>query len=455
MRFRASLVLFVAFAIGASLAAAQGVGAAFQGTFRASVPNGEAVVTLVVGERVTGTLTGPGTAIDLVGDLDPTAGVVRGLATAAGESVRFEAALRGDQLTLTLFEVDADGRPIASTAVALELQRARAGRSGASATRGTPAGTPSTPPSAPPATPPASAPSSPPSEARPADPARVATLTPALVQAVHDAVEETLTLPESLMELAIDAALEAGRLGQGGLALAGTLRQLADGTLRFAPDATDALRIELLDGRSFAIAFLALPQGNLDEGGDAFVEDPHVLDVHVTGVGADGPLDLRVTSSPLAQDGTQDVRLSGRFARGGATWDVEARLERYERYVVDGIVDGEVRVQGQVALSSADLGATVTSARTYRYRIVNVVENVDHGIDTEIVLAGDRARLSGRVFVAFREALPVDRDQWVVQGGLARDGTALGAFRTSEDPSALRVVLDFQGAPLTLYTFPF
>ena len=149
------------------------------------------------------------------------------------------------------------------------------------------------------------------------------------------------------------------------------------------------------------------------------------------------------------------MRLSGRFARGGATWDVDARLERFERYVVDGIVDGEVRVQGQLTLSSAELGATVVSARSYRYRIVNVVENVDHGIDTEIVVAGDRVRPSGRVFVAFREALPVDRDQWVVQGGLTRDGAALGAFRTTEGPAALVVVLDFQSTPLTLYTFPY
>lgn len=435
MACRAPLLLFVAFAISASVAHAQVVAASFQGTFTATVPNGEAVVALAVAERVAGTLTGPGLALELVGDFDVRDGAVRGLATAAGESVHFEATLAGDLLTLTLFEVGADGRPNTATAVALELQRALPRRSAASATRG--------------------AAPSPPSEASPSPAAAAATLTPALVEAVHGAVEEALTLPESLMELAIDAALEAGRLNQTGIALAGTLSQLADGSLRFAANADDALRIDLLDGITFTVVFLSGPQGNFDEGGDGFVEDPHVLDVHVTGRGADGPIDLRVTSSPLAQDGTQDVRLSGRFARGGATWDVDARLERFERYVVDGIVDGEVRVQGQLALSSAELGATVTSARTYRYRIVNVVENVEHGIDTEIALAGDRVRLNGRVFVAFREALPVDRDQWVVQGGLTRDGAALGAFRTTEDPSALRVVLDVQGTPLTLYTFPY
>ncbi len=435
MRRGPLLATFVAFAIAASVAHAQVAGASFQGTFTATVPNGEAVVALTVAERVTGTFTGPGLALDLVGDLDPSDGAVRGLATAAGEDVRFEATLAGDLLTLALFEVGADGRPNPATAVVLELRRALARRSAAAATRGAVA--------------------SPPSGAPPAPAAGVATLTPALVQAAHEAVEEALTLPESLMELAIDAALEAGRLGQTGLALAGTLTQGSDGGLRFARDAGGALRLLLLDGTEFTITFLAAPQGYLDEGGDAFVEDPHVLDVRVAGRGADGPFDLRVTSTPRASDGTQDVRLSGRFAHGRATWDVDARLERFERYVVDGIVDGEVRVQGQMTLSSAELGATVASARSYRYRIVNVVENVDHGIDTEIVLAGDRVRLSGRVFVAFREALPVDRDQWVVQGGLTRGGAALGAFRTTEGPTALVVVLDFQGTPLTLYTFPY
>jgi hypothetical protein len=257
------------------------------------------------------------------------------------------------------------------------------------------------------------------------------------------------------MELAIDAALEAGRLGQGGIALAGTLSQLSDGTLRFARDGSEALRIDLPDGSSFTITFLAGPQGNLGAGGDAFVEDPHILDIRVTGRAVDGPIDLRVTSNPVAQDGTQDVRLSGRFARGGTTWEVQARLDRFERYVVDGIVDGEVRVQGQLTLSSADLGASVTSTRSYRYRIVNVVENVDHRIDTDIALPGDRVRLSGRVFVAFREARPVDRDQWVVQGVLARDGTALGTFRVTEGSAAHEVVLEFGGASTRLFTFPY
>jgi hypothetical protein len=435
MPCRASLVLSVAFAICASLATAQVVGAPFQGTFTATVPNGEASVTLTVAERVTGTFLGPGTAIDLAGDVDPSDGAVRGLATAAGESVRFEATLRGDLLTLVLFEVGADGRPNLSTAIALELQRARTRRSVEPAPVG----------------PAPERPGAGPSTSAAAD----ATLTPDLVQAAHEAVEEALTLPESLMELAIDAALEAGRLGSAGVAFAGTLSQRSDGSLRFAPDATDALRLELLDGSSFAIVFYAVPQGYVDEGGSGFVRAPHVLDIQVAGRGADGPLDLRVTSTPLAQDGTQEVRLSGRFARGGATWEVDARLERFARYVVDRIVDGEVRVQGQLTLASAELGATVTSARTYRYRIVNVVENVDHRIDTEIALAGDRVRLSGRVFLAFREALPVDRDQWVVQGGLTRDGTALGTFRVAEGPAALRVALEFQGASLPLYTFPY
>jgi hypothetical protein len=449
MPFRASLVAFVALALAllASAAVAQVAASAFQGTFTATVPNGQAVLVLAVAERVTGTLTGPGTAVDLLGDVDPSDGAVRGVASAAGESVRFEATLRGDALTLVLFELGPDGRPDASTAVALELQRAAASRSAAAATRSAGASPPvTTPPAATPpvVTPPAAVP-----------PAASAILTPDVVRAAHEAVEEALNLPESLMELTIDAALEAGRLSQTGIAYVGTLSQAADGALRFARDANDALRVVLLDGRSFAITFLAAPQGNLAEGGDAFVEDPHVLEVQVAGVGADGPLDLRVTSTPLAQDGTQDVRLSGRFARAGATWAVDARLERFERYVVDGIVDGEVRLEGQLTLSSADLGATVTSARSYRYRIVNVVENVDHGIDTTIDLAGDRVRLSGRVFVAFREALPVDRDQWVVQGGLARDGTALGAFRPVDDVSALRVVLDVGGTAVPLFTFPY
>jgi hypothetical protein len=429
MTRRASLLLIVAFLLFDSPAAAQGAGASFQGSFTATVANGEATVILVVGDRVTGTFTLPGTSIDLIGDLDPNGATVRGLATAAGESVHFEAALRGDLLTLVLFEAGPDGRPDPTTAIALELQRVRA-RRGNTATGGPP----------------------------PSPPRRedlvAATLTPDVVQAVHDAVEEALTLPESLMELAIDAALEAGRLSQTGVALAGTLRQRSDGTLRFDRDRSDALHIDLLDGRSFTITFQAAPQGNLGGGGDAFVEDPHILDIHVVGQG-DGPFELRVTSTPLAQAGTQDVRLSGRFARSGATWDVDGRIERFERYVVDGIVDGEIRVEGQLALTSPDLGATVTSARTYRYRIVNVVENVDHRIDTDIGLAEDRVRLSGRVFVAFREALPVDRDQWVVQGGLTRDGAALGTFRVAEGPTELGVTLEFQGASLPLYTFPY
>lgn len=123
MPHRASLAVFVAFALCASLAIAQGAGAAFQDTFTATAPNGEAIVTPSETKRVTGTLTGPGTAIDPVGDLDPSDGAVRGRATAAGETARFEATLLGDLLTVILIEVDADVRPNLSTAIALDLHR--------------------------------------------------------------------------------------------------------------------------------------------------------------------------------------------------------------------------------------------------------------------------------------------------------------------------------------------
>jgi hypothetical protein len=425
------LVTFAAFAICTSVAHAQVPGRAFEGTFTAAVPNGQTTLTFAVAERVSGVLAGPGLAIDLIGDLDPSDGAVRGLATAGDESVGFEATLRGDGLTFVLFEFGTDGRPDLRTAVSLELQRVPAP---APAPGGRSAGLPS--------------------KGQATRAPSAATLTSDLVQAVHDGVEEALSLPESLLELAIDAALEAGRLDGTGIALAGTLGQRNDGTLRFARDATDALRVDLIDGRTFAIAFLAAPRGNL-ESGDAFVEDPHIVDIRVTGGGADGLIDLRLTSTPLAQDGGQDVRMTGRFSRGNVNWDVQARLERFERYVVDGIVDGEIRIQGQVTLFSEDLGAAVTSARTYRYRIVNVVENVDHTIDTDIAVGDDRVRLSGRVFVAFREGRPVDRDQWVVQGGLARGATALGAFGINEGPTGLRVVLELGGSSLPLYTFPY
>jgi hypothetical protein len=419
----------------ASAAAAQ----AFEGTYSAVVPNGEIrlVWTEGVGGRFVGSLTGVGIALEVAGQRDEARRAVLGTATAADGVAAFTASLDGDALRFTLFDVDGRGRPIASSAIELVFLRV------ASA----PAAT--VPPTAQGPTPSAAlAPSV-------AAPVSTGVFSPGLVEAVHDAIETALALPADLVTLAIDAALEGGRLARIGFAMHGTLAGLPDGSFTYRPEPRDALVIRLGDGREWAITFRTEPRGSFDGDGSDFMDAPHVIDLHVRGNASAGTPDVTITSTPLAADGTQDLAIEGGFVVGDHTWRVSGRFARFQRSRFDGIADVLSTLEGRAALSSDTAGVSATTERSSRYRLVNVVENYDRSMATDIVVGTQTYRLEGRVFVAFREALPVDVDQWVAEGRLISGGRVMGSFGRSQDFTGLQVFLEVDGQRVPLYFFRF
>lgn len=100
--------------------------AGLPGTYRGAIPTGDVTVTLeATGENLTGSLSGPGIELALLGAAQGDAAY--GLAFRGDESIAFEAHLAGDDIVIWLFELDENGAPVPASAIELVLSRLSAG----------------------------------------------------------------------------------------------------------------------------------------------------------------------------------------------------------------------------------------------------------------------------------------------------------------------------------------
>ena len=273
----------------------------------------------------------------------------------------------------------------------------------------------------------------------------------------YDAIEATAQEPRPLIADTIDAALEATRLNGGTPTLTGTLTQTGPETYTYAATPTDRLRLVLLDGRTFDVIFHAVPDGNFSGDGDRFVRNPHTFDASVTSNAAAGSLDLRITSAPGSEALTQVGSVVGAFdGAGGHRWSVDVTYQTYERAEVDISFNERESISLTTgSVSAPSLGVATTVSRYDEYKLTNTVENVDRDIDHTITWNGANYRLRGRVFVAFRDAQPVDRDQWVISGALEENGTVIGQYEATEDALGLTVWLVIGQERHQLYFFSY
>jgi hypothetical protein len=264
-------------------------------------------------------------------------------------------------------------------------------------------------------------------------------------------------LPGELIVRAVDMAITATVLN-GSTTVTGTLTETQPstetqpGTFEYASEPADRLRVLLLNGSTYDIAFFAL-DGTFTSGGSGYVNQPHVIDMTVTSNAAAGALDVRVTSTPAEAANTQQGSFVGAFTDGaGVRWTFDLSLQRYYRLVAEITgtdLESILTVAGSLAASAQSITGTV--GRYARYRQVNTAENADHRYDHAFSRDGVSYAFAGRIFLALSSSQPVDRDQWEIQGGLARDGTLVGQFVTHEDVTGLNVSLDVGGESIPLY----
>ena len=269
--------------------------------------------------------------------------------------------------------------------------------------------------------------------------------------------EAVFRRPHELIAASIDTALEATQRNGGVATLTGTLSETAPQVYGYTSEPEDRLRLVLLDGRAWEIRFDGPPAGDTSGDGWRFVRNPHRIDLRVTSNAAAGSIDLTVTSAPGETSGTQLGRLIGSFDdAAGNRWNVDTNHESFTRSEV-GAGYNELETQGYTrgVLSSASRGITIDLQRYRRYQLVNTVESVDERMDHTITIGDTTYGLQGRVFVGFRDAKPVDRDQWVIAGGLTENGVAVGEFAASEDPSGLAVWLERGAERFRLFFFSY
>jgi PKD repeat protein len=271
----------------------------------------------------------------------------------------------------------------------------------------------------------------------------------------YGASESALELVGLVVTVAIDAALEATRLNAGAATLTGSVTESSPGSFTYAAEPADRLRVTYLDGRLFEVVFNAAPTGDFAGDGARYLRNPHQLDVRFTSNAAANALDLTLVSRPAAAPNTQVATLNGGFtSSSGARWSADLTIERFQRSSAD--LTGnefETILSAGGQLGSETLGVQLTLGRYYRYILVNTAENVDHRFDHTLV-HGDRSyRFAGRVFVGLLNSQPVDRDQWVIDGGLVEGEALVATLTATEDVTGLTIWLDFGGDERTRLLF--
>ena len=273
--------------------------------------------------------------------------------------------------------------------------------------------------------------------------------------AVFAGSESALSLVDFASNIAISTVYEASIRNGGALTLTGSVSETSPETFAYAADLSDRLRLSMLDGREYEIVFNATPEG--DYSGDAarFLRNPHRIDMRFTSNVSAGALDLAIASQPGVEANTQVASVAGGFTTTeGVRWSVDLALEGFQRSVVEfGGNEREVigRATGQAHAEALDV--LVTLNRYYRYILVNTTENIDQRFDHTLQYGGRTYRFAGRAFIGLKDSQPVDRDQWVISGGLFDGETPVATLAASEDVRGLTIWLDFGGGERTQLLF--
>ena len=268
--------------------------------------------------------------------------------------------------------------------------------------------------------------------------------------------EAVPTLPDLYLAGSVDVALLATQLtGSSTLVVSGTVTQTGPNSYSYDASPSDRLRAVFSDGREFEIVFSELEGEDFSEDGSRFINSQHRAAAQVTSNAAAGSLDLTLQSFKLSGD--RGRLIQGAFTdESGVRWTADVQTRgTYASEVDVGIAENESDDLIQGTLSAEALGLEVTLNKRHIYKFINLVENVRHVIDHSWTWNGSQYRLQLEVFVAFREAQPVDTDQWIIQGGLSRDGAVIGQVQAAEDPTGLEIWLQLGSERIDLFRFSY
>lgn len=274
---------------------------------------------------------------------------------------------------------------------------------------------------------------------------------PQTTRATVAAAEESPELTD-MIAVSVNVALIAMQLNSSStLVTTGTVTQTGPNSYSYDPSPNDRLRLVLSNGAEFEVVFSEL-QGDFSKGGERFLSNEHRAALRVTSNAAGGSLDLTLQSFRL--NGQHSRSIQGAFTEEKVRWSVDVQARgTYSADVDSASYESEELIQG--TLQAEALGVSVTLGKYYRYKMVNTVENVTHEFDHNWTWNGSSYRLQGRVFVAFKRAQPVDKDQWEIRGELTRDGVVIGQVVPEEDPTGLTIWLELGSERIKLLFFSY
>ncbi|KJV05596.1 DUF11 domain-containing protein [Methylocucumis oryzae] len=263
-------------------------------------------------------------------------------------------------------------------------------------------------------------------------------------------------LPQAYIEMAVKSVLIASRLNRGQLTMTGTLTQNKTGAFAYSAQPSNVLRLLLTRGEQIKFNFREL-NGELFSDVEAFIRNPYVIDFTVQGNEAADSVALNISSQPDQQNQTRQLhRVSGNSLIQQVPWNIELTIQSRILSAVDGSIaelDNEQLIDGE--LSAPTLGLLISENRYSRFHLVNTVENIHEEFDSLITLNNKEYRLQGAIFMAFKNARPVDTDQWTIQGNLTEGNTVLSNITLSNDLTGIAAVVTIDGEEIPLIDYRF
>ncbi len=277
-----------------------------------------------------------------------------------------------------------------------------------------------------------------------------------IIATVWDASLSAETTADSLTSLAFEVVLISSQnAGTGQVVLTGTLTEISAGNFSYTSSPNDKLVLIRASGAQLEFDFAAF-NGDFTGDSDFFLSEDHIANFQIAGNAQAGNLFGKIVHAKVKRQDSfvRDTLASfdGGFTDAtGITWAANVTTQGASLFDVDAAkLESIEETTGQ--LSADSLGLSMNLNRGFRFETINLVFDIEKTFADTWQFAGNSYQMNDVVVRAiFRETLPVDTDQWILQGTLTRNAAQIGQVQDSSDPTKFKFDLVTGDLALTLF----
>ncbi|MCA9837141.1 MAG: PKD domain-containing protein [Trueperaceae bacterium] len=258
-------------------------------------------------------------------------------------------------------------------------------------------------------------------------------------------------LEQDMSALGLDAVRFASiQSGGNSLVSTGTIRQSASGSFTYSNDRSDALELQFSDGSSLLYRFSSLVFDTNQPNGERALRKDHNLAFRLeTSEGSSVEISL------IQQDGAYQKTVKGIIFNEGTAFTVNTLTQGS---VLSDInppgVNFETRESISGSISAAGFSLELNESFSYHLVIFNdAIEDVKHQFNNRWTVAGKTFSLqNGIIRRIFKNAKPVELDNWTIAGEVTANGVGVGGLGLEQSAVSLDTVLTIEGQKRTLFS---